>query len=201
MDARVGLVMTEDPEHLDAAVRAHYDRFAELLADMAGGPCAVGHYVEPLPAGRCLVLTGSYAAWAVHDQGALDAFGARLRADDRPVLGVCAGMQLLARFAGGRHDHMRDTTGEHGFVTVDVVSSHPALARLPQRWDVFQHHDDEVVELPDSLELVASNSTSRVQAFIARERPWWGMQFHPERYDATHPHGRELLAAFLRLST
>jgi GMP synthase-like glutamine amidotransferase len=200
MDARVGLVITEHPGHLDADVRARYDRFADVLADLAGGPCAVGHYLEPLPSGERLVLSGSYAAWAVHDEVELDAFGARLRADDRPVLGVCAGMQLLARFAGGRHDHMSDTTGEHGFVTVDVVASHPALAGLPERWEVFQQHGDEVVELPESLELVASNSTSRVQAFIARDRPWWGTQFHPERYDATHPHGRELLAAFLRAS-
>jgi GMP synthase-like glutamine amidotransferase len=200
MDARVGLVISEHPGHIDAGVQARYDRFADVLAEVAGGRCEVGHYLEPLPAGRCLVLTGSYAPWAVHDQAELEAFGARLSADGRPVLGVCAGMQLLARAAGGRHDHMSDSTGEHGFVTVDVVSSHPALAGLPQRWEVFQQHGDEVVELPDSLELVASNSTSRVQAFISRDRPWWGMQFHPERYDGTHPHRRELLAAFLRAS-
>jgi GMP synthase (glutamine-hydrolysing) len=197
MQPRVGLVITEHLDHLDAQVRARYDRFADVLAELAEGGCAVSHYLGPLPEGARLVLTGSYAAWAVHDQAELDALGGRLLADERPVLGVCAGMQLLARFAGGRHDHMADTTGEHGFVTVDVVGSHAALAGLPDRWQVFQQHADEVAQLPDSLELVASNSTSRVQAFIGRDRPWWGMQFHPERYDAAHPDGRALLGAFL----
>jgi GMP synthase-like glutamine amidotransferase len=197
MHARVGLVISEDPGHIDAAVRARYDRFADVLADVAGGTCTVAHYLDPLPQGDVLVLSGSYAPWAVHDQGALTDFGARIAADSRPALGVCAGSQLLARFSGGRHDHMADTAGEQGFVTVELASRHPALAGLPDRLQVFHEHTDEIVELPDSLELVASNAACRVQAFIARDRPWWGMQFHPERYDAEHPHGRELLRAFL----
>jgi GMP synthase-like glutamine amidotransferase len=197
MAPRVGLVTTEHPDHLDAEVRARYDRFADVLADISGGICSVASYLDPLPAGERLVLSGSYAPWAVHDQGELVAFGARLLADERPALGVCAGMQLLTRFAGGRHDHMSGTAGEHGYVTVDVVARHPALDGLPRRWEVFQQHGDEVAELPDSLELVATNAASRVQAFIGRERPWWGTQFHPERYDELHPDGRAVLSAFL----
>jgi GMP synthase-like glutamine amidotransferase len=200
MQSPVGLVMTEQRDHLTDEVRARYDGFADVLAELAGGDCAVGHYLDPLPAGERLVLTGSYAPWAAHDQAELAAFGSRLLGDERPVLGVCAGMQLLARFAGGRRDHMTDSAGEHGFVTVDVIAAHPALAGLPPRWEVFQQHDDEVAELPDSLELVASNGASRVQAFIGRERPWWGTQFHPERFDAAHPDGRALLGAFLTRS-
>jgi GMP synthase-like glutamine amidotransferase len=196
MDARVGLVITEHPDHVDAGVRLCYERFADVLADVAGGPCRVAHYLDPLPAGDVLVLSGSYAPWAVHDEHALDDLGARISADDRPALGVCAGSQLLARFSGGRHDHMPDTGGEQGFVTVELAPAHPAFADLPGRLEVFQEHTDEIVELPASLELVASNTTCRVQAFISRDRPWWGMQFHPERYDAQHPHGRKLLAAF-----
>jgi GMP synthase-like glutamine amidotransferase len=196
MDARVGLVITEHPDHIDAGVRARYERFADVLADVAGGPCSVGHYLDPLPAGDVLVLSGSYAPWAVHDQDALDDLGSRIRGDDRPALGVCAGSQLLARFSGGRHDHMAETTGEQGFVTVELAPGHPAFGGLPGRLEVFQEHTDEIVELPESLELVASNAACRVQAFISRDRPWWGMQFHPERYDAQHPHGRKLLAAF-----
>lgn len=196
MNVRVGLVITEDREHVDATAQARYNRFADVLSEIAGGPCVVAHYRDPLPSGDALVLSGSYAPWAVHDQDALDDLGARITADDRPALGVCAGSQLLARFSGGRHDHMADTAGEQGFVTIELAPEHPALAGLPLRLRMFQQHTDEIVELPESLELVASNAACRVQAFIARDRPWWGVQFHPERYDAEHPHGRELLAAF-----
>jgi GMP synthase-like glutamine amidotransferase len=197
MEPRVALVISEHRDHVTPEALDRYAQFAAVLGGLTGGPCPLSHHLDPLPASERLVLSGSYAPWAVHDPGELDAFGARLLADERPTLGVCAGMQLLARFAGGRHDHMADPHGEHGFVTVDVVASHPALAGLPARWEVFQHHDDEVTELPASLELVASNGASAVQAFIGRDRAWWGMQFHPESYDAAHPDGRALLGAFL----
>jgi GMP synthase-like glutamine amidotransferase len=197
MEPRVALVVSEHRAHITPEALARYTRFAALLEELTGGPCPLSHHLDPLPAAERLVLSGSYAPWAVHDPAELDDFGARLLADDRPALGVCAGMQLLARFAGGRHDHMADPAGEHGFATVDVVASHPALRGLPERWEVFQHHDDEVAELPPSLQLVASNSASAVQAFIGRERSWWGMQFHPESYDEAHPDGRALLGAFL----
>jgi GMP synthase (glutamine-hydrolysing) len=93
---------------------------------------------------------------------------------------------------------MADTRGEHGFATIELVSQHPALAELPRRPRVFEEHADEVRELPDSLELVATNAASRVQAFISRERPWWGTQFHPELFTAEAPDGRAFLRAFFR---
>src|SRR4051794_13428974 len=114
MPVTVGFVLTEQPEHLTPEVADRYWRAAGVLAAEAGGTCTTAGYLEPLPQGDVLVLSGSWAPWAVHDPAALDALGARLAADGRPVLGICAGMQLLARFAGGAHGHMADTRGERG---------------------------------------------------------------------------------------
>jgi GMP synthase (glutamine-hydrolysing) len=194
----VGFVITEHRERLDETASAAYARAASVLAEASGGRTVTSHYLEALPAADTLVLSGSWAPWALHDQGALDDLGARVIADGRPVLGICAGMQLLARFAGGSHDHMVDTRGEHGFTVVERVSEHPAMAALPRRLRVFQEHGDEVTELPDELELVASNAASPVQAFISARRPWWGTQFHPERYEQDTPDGRSILEAFFR---
>ena len=196
MPAAVGFVITEHPGHLDDTVRAAYARAARVLAERAGGTCVTSHYLDPLPDASALVLSGSWAPWAVHDQAALDDLGARVIADGRPVLGICAGMQLLVRFAGGSHGHMEDTRGEHGFVVVERVSDNPAVAGLPRRLRVFSEHGDEVKELPDELELVASNAASPVQAFISTRRPWWGTQFHPERYEPDAPDGKSILEAF-----
>jgi GMP synthase (glutamine-hydrolysing) len=196
MRPTVGFVITEHPERLDATAIAAYERAAAVLADVSGGSSVTSHYLDALPEADVLVLSGSWAPWALHDQGALGDLGARVIADGRPVLGICAGMQLLARFAGGSHGHMADTRGEHGFTVVERVSEHPALAALPRRMRVFQEHGDEVTELPDELELVASNAASPVQAFISTRRPWWGTQFHPERYERDTPDGRAILEAF-----
>jgi GMP synthase-like glutamine amidotransferase len=196
MAPTVGFVMTEQRDHLDVTAREAYERAARVLADVSGGTSETTHYLEPLPDADVLVLSGSWAPWALHEPGALDDLGARVIASGRPALGICAGMQLLVRFAGGAHGHMPDAQGEHGFVDVDVVTQHPALRGLPARLRVFQQHGDEVTALPDELELVASNAACRVQGFISRERPWWGMQFHPERYERDAPDGRALLRAF-----
>ena len=45
---------------------------------------------------------------------------------------------------------------------------------------VWQHHFDEVVELPEGSELVATNEHAPIQAYINREQNLFGMQFHPE---------------------
>jgi GMP synthase-like glutamine amidotransferase len=198
MRPTVGFVITEHPDRLDETARAAYARAADVLAEVAGGTTVTSHYLDPLPAADTLVLSGSWAPWALHDPAALDDLGTRVLADERPVLGICAGMQLLARFAGGTHDHMADTRGEHGFTVVEIVSAHPAIAALPRRLRVFQEHGDEVTVLPDELELIGSNTASPIQAFISRRRPWWGTQFHPERYEQDMPDGRALLEAFFR---
>jgi GMP synthase-like glutamine amidotransferase len=196
MRPAVGFVITEHPDRLDETAQAAYARAARVLAGASGGSSVTSHYLDALPDADTLVLSGSWAPWALHDQDALDDLGARVIADGRPVLGICAGMQLLARFAGGSHGQMTDTRGEHGFTVVEIVSEHPAIASLPRRMRVFQEHGDEVKELPRELELIATNTASPVQAFISTRRPWWGTQFHPERYERDLPDGKTILEAF-----
>ncbi|MEM7353998.1 MAG: hypothetical protein AAF657_24565, partial [Acidobacteriota bacterium] len=41
-------------------------------------------------------------------------------------------------------------------------------------------HFDEVFDLPPTFDVIASTDACTVQAFQVRDRPVWGMQFHPE---------------------
>ena len=54
------------------------------------------------------------------------------------------------------------------------------------------------VDATVSLDVEPYFKDPRVQAFIGRERPWWGTQFHPERFTAEEPDGRAFLEAFFR---
>jgi GMP synthase (glutamine-hydrolysing) len=45
---------------------------------------------------------------------------------------------------------------------------------------VWQHHFDEVTELPEGSELLATNPHSSIQAYINDEQRLFGTQFHPE---------------------
>jgi len=45
---------------------------------------------------------------------------------------------------------------------------------------VWQHHFDEVIELPQGSELLATNAHTKIQAYINYGQRLFGTQFHPE---------------------
>lgn len=195
---RVGLTITEHPSRLDEAALEAYDLLARLIAATDGVEVVSSHYLAPDLDVDAVVLSGSHAPWAAHDPAALDLLGERIRAFDGPVFGICGGMQLLARFAGGRIDHLPAGAYERGWSAVEILEPDGILAGLGERAVVRQHHTDEVVDLPQEFDLLATSDACRVQAIASRNRPWSGTQFHPELHDAEHPAGGRILRSFLR---
>ncbi len=195
---RVGLTITEHASYLSPDAVAGYARFVSLLAEITGAEVVSRHYLEPELDVDAVVLSGSEAPWAAHDPADLDRLGEQILAYRGPVLGVCAGMQLLARFAGGRIDHLPPDRSERGWMPIEILAADGLLAGLGDRAVVRQSHTDEIVELPAEFEVLATSPACRIQAIASRIRPWWGTQFHPELQDAEHPDGARILEAFAR---
>jgi GMP synthase (glutamine-hydrolysing) len=204
MPATVKLVVTEHPSCLDAKRARHYEEIRTILEEIAGRPVFSTHYldVDELGPGP-VVLSGSSAPWAAHDPANLDRLGEVVRATEAPVLGICAGLQLLSRFAGGRIEHMeaRGQPPERGYLPLEVLDDGDLLAGLPPRATLFQDHTDEVFDVPPDFRLLARTEACEIQAFAAPERRWWGTQFHPEEFDADHPDGRRVLENFFGLAS
>jgi para-aminobenzoate synthetase len=109
-------------------------------------------------------------------------FGGCLRAIrefDGPVLGVCLGHQGIATAFGGAIE--RAPMPVHGEATEIRHDGAAMFAGVPERFEAVRYHSLVVAEpLPDCLEVTARAGDGTVMALVHRERPIWGVQFHPE---------------------
>jgi GMP synthase (glutamine-hydrolysing) len=109
-----------------------------------------------------------------------------------PTLGICYGMQLLAKDLGGRVDH----TGASEFGKAEVRTEESELFHdLPTEQTVWMSHRDSVVAPPVGARVVAGSASTPVAAFEEPRSRWYGVQFHPEVVHT--PHGLDLLKNFL----
>ncbi len=110
-----------------------------------------------------------------------------------PVLGICYGMQAACQLLGAEVNHA--TAREYGRAALTVVDGTTLLHGLPSPTSVWMSHGDQVNVLPDDFIATATTPTCPYAAVRHRDKPFFGVQFHPE---VTHtPHGQDLLANFL----
>lgn len=203
MEDAVTFVLTEHSSFLDTARKDRYEGIRAALEEIAQRPVRSLHYPDADELGPGpVVLSGSGAPWNRHDPAELERLGEAVRATKAPVLGICAGLQLLTGFAGGRVEPMAVSgrPPERGYLPLEVLDDSGLLAGLPARATVFQDHTDEIAELPADFRVLARTDGCSIQAIAAPERRWWGTQFHPERFDLDHPDGRRVIANFFDLA-
>lgn len=197
---RISFVITEHAGGLHPELLARYRRVEQVLAQLARAEVETAHYTNiDSIASDATVLSGSFDPWNAHDATALERFHESLREHCGPVLGICAGMQLLAR-ALGAEVVAAAPASEVGFAAVDVLDDSDLLCGLGPRITVYEEHTDEVQSLPPGFRVLARSETCAVEALASDDRPWWGTQFHPEVWNSDHPAGRVVIENFLRLA-
>lgn len=115
-----------------------------------------------------------------------------------PVLGVCLGMQGMVSVYGGR---VRPIEPAHGEVAVVTHDGSGIFRGVPDPFQAVRYHSLAAVALPDVLTANAWCDTHAgpvVMGVVHRERPQWGVQFHPE--SILTEHGEAMMANFLELS-
>ena len=110
-----------------------------------------------------------------------------------PVLGICYGMQLLARELGGTVQGAE--VGEFGRSQLTVGETGRLLAGTPAEQTCWMSHRDTVYAAPPGFTALASSTASPVAAFESTERGIYGIQFHPEVVHT--PYGQQVLETFL----
>ena len=111
----------------------------------------------------------------------------RFFAQGKPILGICRGMQLTNVALGGTlHQNIEGHSASGGVDGLHTTSALPDsfLAQLYGRnFTVNTAHHQAADQLGAGLLPVQWAPDGVVEAVVHRERPVWGVQWHPERLE------------------
>ena len=154
-----------------------------------------------------IILSGQSHPWEMYTPESLAGVFSVIKQASQPILGVCGGHQQIAIAYGakvglmGRLEPGEGYNGakrERGFLPIQNTGE-GLFKGMPSEITVWHNHCDEVKELPDGFRATASNETCKIQAMQQKGRRLYGVQFHPELFDAEHPKGQQIVENFLKL--
>lgn len=150
---------------------------------------------------------GSYEPDDARDAGEIRTV-ARFLAMERPIFGICRGLQVLNIIFGGTL--LQDISG-HSEITSDEDRVHmthtddPLLCALyGQRFPVNSAHHQVVDRLGVGLQATQWSEDGYIEALRHRSLPVFAVQWHPERICFNHARpdavdGSKVLQAFLEM--
>lgn len=112
-----------------------------------------------------------------------------------PILGICLGHQLIAKAYGGEIG--RAESEEYAHSKIYVKEENDLFKNVPKEFTAWASHKDEVVGAPLNFEILAYSDICEVEAMKHKEKPIYGVQFHPE---VSHTeNGAEILKNFCKV--
>ncbi|HEX8950480.1 MAG TPA: glutamine-hydrolyzing GMP synthase [Polyangia bacterium] len=115
-----------------------------------------------------------------------------------PTLGICYGVQLMAKLLGGNVVPADKREYGRAHVKVNAAGARTALFHgIPagEELAVWMSHGDRVESVPHGFSLIGETPNAPNAAVADEKRRIYGIQFHPEV--AHTPRGGELLSNFL----
>ena len=95
-----------------------------------------------------------------------------------PILGVCYGMQLMAKQLGGKVEQA--DRGEYGKAELQIDDPTDLLTNVDTGITMWMSHGDSVIDLPRGFEVLAHTANTPCAAIADHDKKLYGVQFHPE---------------------
>ena len=110
------------------------------------------------------------------------------------IFGICFGHQVLGMVHGARISRFdKKIEGKSG---VAFLRPNDPLFHDLGRWGKFDKNHEEYINLPKGFIQLAASQQCPMEAMRHREKPFYGVQFHPER---SGPQGEKLIENFLKI--
>ena len=112
-----------------------------------------------------------------------------------PILGICYGMQTIAKELGG--SVVNSEIREFGHAEISNVNESILFEDInfSRNLDVWMSHGDKVETVPENFEIIASSKDCNAAGFQNKSQNIFGLQFHPE---VTHTdQGKKILTNFI----
>ena len=125
-----------------------------------------------------VVLSGGPASVLEKDSPDInDENFAYLKSLNVPILGVCYGLQLLAKKAGGKIH--KSKVREYGHTRIKTSNS-VIYKDCPKSLNVWMSHGDSVDVLPKDFKVTAKSSNGHISSYENAKENVYALQFHPE---------------------
>lgn len=95
--------------------------------------------------------------------------------EDKPLLGICYGAEILALTLGGTIKKM--TSPRHGLYEIDITKNNPLCSGKIKG---FESHSYMVSKLNSFFTQIATSDDCKFEIFQYNDKNIFGTQFHPE---------------------
>lgn len=110
-----------------------------------------------------------------------------------PILGICYGMQLIAKHMGGKVAPSRNR--EFGLANVSVERGCSLFAGINSKETLWMSHGDKLAKMPRGFKIIAKSDNSPYAAIENAAKNVYGVQFHPEVKHSVN--GKKIIQNFI----
>ncbi|MDR2830091.1 MAG: GMP synthase subunit A [Methanobrevibacter sp.] len=145
-------------------------KYLNISSELVSNKYSVDEILSKKPIG--LILGGGPS---IKESGNSDKY---IREINIPILGICLGHQLIGKVFGGSIASAESES--YAKIKIDILEEDDIFRGIGSEMDVWASHKDEITSISDDFKVLASSKICRFETIKHKNRPLYGIQFHPE---------------------